>query len=93
MEKLISIYNNPQRGYVFCASTTILNKKLHTNVRPIIMLPLEEISEENIGKCIRETIELAKMQDQLTRKKKNYISFGKMQVIKHLVDFQKNISA
>ena len=50
MEKLISIYNNPQRGYVFCASTTILNKKLHTNVRPIIMLPLEEISEENI--CI-----------------------------------------
>lgn len=45
MEKLISIYNNPQRGYVFCVSTTILNKKLHTNVRPIIMLSLEEVEE------------------------------------------------
>ena len=51
MEKLIRIFNNLQRGFVFCASTTILHKKLHTAVRPIILLPLEDVSEENIGKC------------------------------------------
>ena len=77
MEKLISIYNNPQRGYVFCASTTILNKKLHTNVRPIIMLPLEEISEENIGKCIRETIELAKNARPVDSEKEELYKFWK----------------
>ena len=77
MGKLISIYNNPQRGYVFCASTTILNKKLHTNVRPIIMLPLEEISEENIGKCIRETIELAKNARPVDSEKEELYEFWK----------------
>lgn len=77
MEKVISIYNNPQRGYVFCASTTILNKRLHTNVRPIIVLPLEEISEENIGKCIRETIELAKNAKPVDSEKEKLYEFWK----------------
>lgn len=77
MEKLISIYDNPQRGYVFCASTTILNKRLHTNVRPIIMLPLEGISEENIGKCIRETIELAKNAKPVDSEKEELYEFWK----------------
>ena len=77
MEKLISIYNNSQRGYVFCASTTILNKKLHTNVRPIIMLSLEEVSEENIGKSIRETLEVAKNARPVDSEKEELYEFWK----------------
>ena len=77
MEKLIRIFNNLQRGFVFCASTTILHKKLHTAVRPIILLPLEDVSEENIGKCIRETLKLAKEAKPVDSEKEKLYEYWK----------------
>ena len=49
----------------------------YSNVRPIIMLPLEEVSEENIGKCIKETLEVAKNARPVDSEKEELYEFWK----------------
>ena len=60
MKKEIWIFNNPAKGYVFCAGTVALPRMMHTFAKPAILLPSKDASEEDIAKYFRQTMELGK---------------------------------
>ena len=77
MEKSITIYYNPEKGYVFCAETYTLPRKMRTNAKPAILLSAEDASEENLGKYIRETLKLAQNAEPIDLEKDGIYQYWK----------------
>jgi len=71
----VSIFYNSEKGYVFCAGIKVLNRHMHAYTGPLVILPASEATAENIGACIRKTLEISRNAEQVDKDKEELYKY------------------